>query len=138
MRQLTRRSLLLAGTAWLAAACTAAPSVEVDPAAYNFGAIPATAPVSATVQVVNRGRGMLRLGAVRTSCGCTQATLDAAELRSGAATNLTITFDPQAHPGLYGPLLRLVYLSTNDPQQPELEIPVHVEILAPEENNEEK
>ncbi len=132
MYTLSRRGLLLASVAWVAAACAGTPVLQVNPDTYDFGAIPATAPVSATVQVTNGGRGVLRLGAVRTSCGCTQATLDATELGAGATANLTITFDPQAHPGLYGPLLRLVYLSSNDPQRPELEIPVHVEILAPE------
>jgi hypothetical protein len=34
----------------------------------------------------------------------------------------TATYDPQAHPGLYGPLLRIVYLKSNDPAQPEVEI----------------
>jgi hypothetical protein len=112
--------------------CASAPVLQVNPDSYDFGAIPATSPVSATVQVTNTGRGVLRIGDVRTSCGCTQATLDATELGAGVAANLTITFDPQAHPGLYGPLLRVVYVSSNDPQRPEIEIPVHVEILAPE------
>jgi hypothetical protein len=70
---------------------------------------------------------------VRTSCGCTTATLAATTVPAGAAVDLQVTFDPQAHPGLYGPLLRIVYLSSNDPAQPEVEIPVSVEILAPEE-----
>lgn len=122
--------LLLAG---LIAACGGAPAVAVFPDAIDFGAIAADAPVTATVQVYNQGTAALRIDGVRTSCGCTTATLSAKTVAVGGAVDLQVTFDPQAHPGLYGPLLRIVYLTSNDPAQPELEIPVSVEILAPEE-----
>jgi hypothetical protein len=105
----------------------------VAPAAIDFGAIPADKPVITTVQVYNEGTAALRIENVRTSCGCTTATLSSTTIAAGEAADLQVTFDPQAHPGLYGPLLRIVYLTSNDPTQPEVEIPVSVEILAPEE-----
>ncbi|RIK51240.1 MAG: hypothetical protein DCC57_10915 [Chloroflexi bacterium] len=133
MPRLFARFLLPMLLAGLLAACGGAPAMTVAPAAIDFGAIPADNPVSTTIQVYNQGTAALRIDNVRTSCGCTTATLSSTTVAAGAAVDLQVTFDPQAHPGLYGPLLRIVYLSSNDPTQPELEIPVSVEILAPKE-----
>jgi Protein of unknown function (DUF1573) len=126
-----RPILLLVVLAFVLAACGGSPTLAILPATYDFGAIAEDAPVTATLQVANTGRGKLIISGITTSCGCTTAKVDEAELTPGAVTNLTITFDPQAHPGLYGPLLRMVYLHSNDPAQPEVEVPVTVDILDP-------
>lgn len=133
MLHLIRPVLLLLLLAIVLAACGGSPALAVSPATYDFGAIAADAPVTTTLQVSNAGQGKLSITGVSTSCGCTTAQLEETTLAPGAVTNLTITFDPQAHPGLYGPLLRTVYLQSNDPAQPEVEVPVHVDILAPKE-----
>lgn len=126
------RFILLIGLlAVVLAACGGSPTLAVLPATYDFGEIAADAPVTTTLQVSNMGQGKLTIDSITTSCGCTTAKVDETELAPGAVTNLTITFDPQAHPGLYGPLLRMVYLQSNDPAQPEVEVPVSVEILDP-------
>ena len=126
------RFILLIGLlAVVLAACGGSPTLAVLPATYDFGEIAADAPVTTTLQVSNTGQGKLTIDSITTSCGCTTAKVDETELAPGAVTNLTIAFDPQAHPGLYGPLLRMVYLQSNDPAQPEVEVPVSVEILDP-------
>jgi hypothetical protein len=123
--------LLLVLLAAVLAACGGSPRMAVLPATYDFGKIAEDAPVTATVQVSNTGKGKLTISSITTSCGCTTAKVDETELAPGATTNLTITFDPQAYPGLYGPLLRMIYLESNDPAQPEVEVPVSVDILDP-------
>jgi hypothetical protein len=133
MRRPVLRALLPVLLIWLLAACTAAPAIVVEPAAYDFGGIRPTEPASATLAVRNAGDSDLEITGVSTSCGCTTANLSRTALASGETADLKITFDPQAHPGLYGPLLRIVYLESNDPTQPELEIPVTVDVLQPEE-----
>jgi hypothetical protein len=117
----------------LLAACGGTPAIAVMPEKIDFGAIPASDPVTPTVEVRNEGNDALHISGVSTSCGCTTATLSSPEVAVGAAADLQISFNPQAHPGLYGPLLRIVYLQSNDPAQPELEVPVTVEILRPKE-----
>jgi hypothetical protein len=128
---LIRPLILLILSALLLAACGGTPTLAVVPATYDFGEIAADAPVTTTLRVTNVGKGELNISSVATSCGCTTAQLEETTLAPGAATDLTVTFDPQAHPGLYGPLLRMVYLQSNDPAQPEIEVPVHVMILEP-------
>jgi len=121
---LTAGILILAG-------CGGAPAISVDPVQLDLGKIASTAPVSSTLQLTNTGTDTLLIGDLRTSCGCTSAVVAEKTLRAGASTDLTITFDPLTHPGLYGPVLRLVYVASNAGQ--ELEIPVQVTILSPEE-----
>jgi hypothetical protein len=135
MRPLSAHVLSLLLLVGLLAACGGAPAIAVAPVEIDFGPIAAANPVTTTVQVRNQGRGTLRLEGVRTSCGCTTANLSKTEIAAGDTAELQVTFDPQAHPGLYGAVLRLVYLTSNDPATPELEIPVTVEILNPEEES---
>jgi len=130
-----RSILLLVVIVAVLAACGGSPALAVLPATYDFGEVAADAPVTATLQVSNTGQGKLTIDSITTSCGCTTAKVDEAKLTPGSVTNLTITFDPQAHPGLYGPLLRMVYLHSNDPAQPEVEVPVTVDILDPNEES---
>jgi hypothetical protein len=127
--------LMLAFVLFLLMACTAAPQIAVEPGEVELGNIAAADPVTSTLRIRNQGEGLLQINSLRTSCGCTIAEIDETTIRPGAEALMTIAFDPQAHPGLYGPLMRLIYIESNDPEQPELEIPLTVHILAPEEAN---
>jgi hypothetical protein len=117
----------------LIVACSGTPAIVVEPPAIDFGDIGAVDPVTGSLLLRNAGQGTLRLSDIRTSCGCTTATTGAETLAPGEQTELVVTFDPQAHDGLYGPLLRMVYIKSNDPDSPDLEIPVTVNVLNPEE-----
>jgi hypothetical protein len=131
-RSLTIAVLFLA-VAVVLTACGSKPSIVVEPIGLELGDIPATEMVQGTLRVRNEGQGELYIDSLRTSCGCTGALVRKENLAPGEETDLVITFDPQAHPGLYGSLLRVVYLESNDPETPELEIPINVHVLAPEE-----
>ncbi|MBX2997997.1 MAG: DUF1573 domain-containing protein [Caldilineaceae bacterium] len=114
-------------------ACTGSPTIVATPAGFDFGDIPAADIVTGAITIQNTGNRPLQIKELRTSCGCTVVTVGETTVAPGAETPLTIRFDPQAHPGLYGPLLRMIYVQSNDPNQPELEIPVTVTILSPQE-----
>ena len=117
----------------LLSACGGAPSVLATPAELDLGAIPAADPVTGTLVIRNQGNAPLRIESLSTSCGCTTAEVANETIAPNSETTLRVTFDPLAHAGLYGPLLRLVYVATNDPNLPELGIPVTVTVLDPEE-----
>lgn len=123
---------LLSALVWLTG-CTQAPALVVEPAMFDFGKISSIEPVQVDLQVHNGGQTSLIITGLSTSCGCTSARVDQEAVEPGQSTTLSVAFDPRAHPGLYGPLLRMVYVTSNDPDHPELEIPIHVYVLAPEE-----
>lgn len=103
------------------------PRVEVVPASYDFGQV-GSEPVTTVFAVRNEGGGPLQIESVTTSCGCTTAQLSADSIAPGQAADLTVTFDPQAHPGSVGKFVRFVYLRTNDPQAAEVEVQITADV----------
>lgn len=117
------------------------PQIEVEPAQLDWGSISAAnGLVSQTVVVRNKGTGDLIVKKISTSCGCTTARLTTARrttpqlgmdhgslpplrevIQPSEEATLTITYDPNFH-FARGPITRVVYLVTNDPRQPEVEV----------------
>lgn len=106
-----------------------APQAAVSPASYDLGQIGPGNPVTTTFAVSNQGNGPLLIESVTTSCGCTTAQISSQTIAPGASADLTVTFDPQAHAGATGQFLRYIYLRTNDPTAPEVEVEIRVEVV---------
>ncbi|MEK7620621.1 MAG: DUF1573 domain-containing protein [Patescibacteria group bacterium] len=112
---------VLAITLWPAAPA----QIGVSTTSVDFGEIDqGGGPVTTSVQVRNDGGQPLNIFRVSTSCGCTTATLDSSPIEPGNSRPLTIQFDPMVHPDENGPITRMVYLQSSDPNQPELEIEI--------------
>lgn len=112
------------------AGCSARiPQAAVSPADYDFGQIGPDNPVTTTFVVNNPGNGPLQIESVTTSCGCTTAQISSQIIAPGASADLTVTFDPQAHAGAAGEFLRYVYLRTNDPASPEVEVEIKANVI---------
>ncbi len=105
----------------------APPRIAVSSASVEFGPIGSRA--ERTVQVRNLGRAPLVITAISSSCGCTTARIGKQELAPGEGADLTITFDVKAHGPQTGPAEHAVYLRTNDPKRPEVEIEVRAVVL---------
>jgi len=116
------------GYGWLRAAPSEPPRIAVTPPEFDFGDVGPELAVSHVFTVTNTGGAVLDISGVSTSCGCTTAAIEAAQLQPGESTALTVTFDPQAHDGATGRFLRLVYLRSNDPQTPETQVQLWVTV----------
>ncbi len=114
----------LAGYGYLQSAAPKPPQIAITPSLYEFGAIDPTEVVTHQFAVRNDGGRRLEIGRISTSCGCTTAEVDAKALGPGDATMLRVTFDPQAMgTDLSGSaIVRVVYLQSNDPDDPEVEV----------------
>lgn len=100
---------------------------EAKPAAvlshdhYDFGdIIPQRGTVSTDFSLANKGDADLRILDVATSCSCTTAVAERSVLAPGESTRIHVTFDPLAHAGVSGPIVRTIYVKTDDPKAPEL------------------
>ncbi len=78
---------------------------------------------------------------VTTSCGCTKAEIEREKLDPGQETLLKILFDATTHhsEGMRDPaqpedVSHLVYLRSNDPDQPEVEIEIRAQLIAQKES----
>jgi hypothetical protein len=119
----------------LAVGCTAnaeSPGqIELSATEFDFGAVPNDKPVSQVFQVRNAGRGPLEILGLSTSCGCTTAEIDDHRLAPGATTNLTVTYDPQAHDGATDEFMRIVYVRSDDPATAEATLTLRVKVVDP-------
>ncbi|MGB9777360.1 MAG: DUF1573 domain-containing protein [Anaerolineae bacterium] len=104
--------------------------IQLSVTDFNLGTIPNTQPVSHTFEIRNVGRGGLEITGLSTSCGCTTAEVVRRRLAPGEATDLLVTFDPQAHGGQTGSFLRQVYIRSTDPETPEAVLTLRVTVTA--------
>jgi hypothetical protein len=84
-----------------------------------------------TYTVRNEGGSLLEIQKISTSCGCTQATMGTNTIPPGGSAELKVTMDP-VEDDLYGELMRVIYVRSNDPDNPEVEVEFRVEIRRPE------
>lgn len=78
--------------------------------------------------VKNEGEATLEIGTISTSCTCTSAEVEENNIEPGESTTLTVTFDPTVHEEPKDKFKRTVFIETNDPNTPEAEIFIWVDI----------
>lgn len=103
-------------------------NVHLPLATWDWGTIPATPPVVQTFPIQNTGDKPLLITNVVTSCGCTTAHLSSSVIPAGQRADLVVTFDPNFH-ATSGPVTRLVWLETNDPDQPVVELRIDANVV---------
>lgn len=117
-----------------------APKIEIPANEYDAGTISMVGgPVKHTYEIRNAGIGDLKINSIWTSCHCTTAKLKVGDKTSpefgmdkrstsqkiapGQTGFLEVIFDPAFHgPQGIGEAVRVVYLSTNDPQNKKVEV----------------
>ena len=123
-------ALLLAFGLLLTACSKPPPRIVVEPAAQDLGERPQEL-LELTYTVRNEGGSPLEITRVSASCDCTKAVLDRNVIPPGESAQLRVTLDP-VEDNLYGNILRVIYLRSNDPDTPEAEVEFRVSILKPE------
>ena len=124
---------------YLRAGVQAPPRIEVTPAALDFGEILPTEKATVEYTVKNGGGSPLEILRVSTSCGCTTAEVGKTTLRPGETTPLRVTFDPQAMraEGLEEEeIYRVIFLRSNDPERPEVQVELRGRVLPAEASEE--
>lgn len=106
------------------------PKIIVDRKLHDFGVIPQFGgKVETTFTVTNQGDESLEIGTLTTSCSCTAASVSDSLLAPGESATLKVVFDPNLHEEPFDVFKRTIFIPTNDPKNPELEISVQVDIL---------
>jgi hypothetical protein len=98
------------------------PRLAVDATAHDFGTVDLSQTVRHTFRISNRGRGVLRLQAGRTTCSaCTIAALDKTELGSGDTSNVVVEYKPGSFSRDFRQTATVL---SNDPEHPRVELTV--------------
>jgi hypothetical protein len=104
------------------------PNVDLPVTRFDWGTIPLSPPAEYTFPIQNMGNQPLLITRVVTSCGCTTAALSSSVIPSGQRADLQVTFDPNFHAAA-GPVVRLVWLETNDPDMPLVELRLDANVV---------
>lgn len=105
------------------------PKISLNRTLHDFGIIPQYGgTVETTFTVTNDGTANLEIGQITTSCACTSATIEDSVIEPGEESTLTVVFDPDLHEEPLDVFKRTVFLPTNDPNTPEAEVAVQVDI----------
>lgn len=121
------RRLVLIVAVWLVAACTPGGTPDIDVAtSHDLGTVVKGARAVADLPVRNLGTGPLAVAAVSTSCGCTTATLTPMTIAPGAEGRLHIEYNSNAHAEDMGRIDRSVFISSNDPDEDDVQIRITV------------
>ena len=126
--------LILACTAlFVLAACAkkSPPHIVVEPVSQELGEVPQQK-IELIYTVRNDGESDLQIEKISTSCDCTKAVIDQEQIAPGQSAVLTVTLDP-TQDNLYGDVTRVIYLRSNDPENPEVSVEFHAIIQLPEE-----
>jgi len=114
----------------LAACARGQPDIAVDVTRHDFGSIPQGQVATAEITVRNTGQGALKIEAVSTSCGCTSARVEPTTIPPGGEGRLLIRYDSGLHPDS-GPVRRHIYIASNDPDEPEVEVIITADVQEP-------
>jgi rhodanese-related sulfurtransferase len=108
---------------------TSGPKITLDHTLHKFGVITQFGgTVEATFIVKNEGTEMLEIGDITTSCSCTSASISSSAILAGGQAELTVVFDPDFHEEPVDVFKRTVFIPTNDPANPEMEVAIEVDI----------
>lgn len=105
------------------------PALSVDKKMHDFGLVPQYGgKVETTFNLTNTGKEDLEIGTITTSCSCTSASVEKLSLKPSESTVMKVVFDPNLHEEPFDVFKRTVFIPTNDPNNPELEVSVQVDI----------
>tara|TARA_B100000745_G_C20148595_1_gene393825 strand:+ start:444 stop:1325 length:882 start_codon:yes stop_codon:yes gene_type:complete len=105
-------------------------NITLDRTFHDFGEIPQYGGVvNTSFTVTNEGEDTLEIGDITTSCSCTSATVEKSSIEPGESVKLNVVFDPDLHAEPLDVFKRTVFIPTNDPNSPEAEVVIQVDIL---------
>jgi hypothetical protein len=109
----------LLATLWVSAGLQAAPKLVCAQPVHEFGNVEGSAPVIHTFSVRNEGDSDLVIKKIHAPCGCTTFRLENKTLAPGATLEIPVTLSLA---GRKGPQQKSLYLETNDPALPTLQL----------------
>lgn len=101
------------------------PDMKFDVMEHDFGKIDDSGPVEFDFRFTNKGAGLLKIGNVQTTCGCTVPTLERKEYSGDESGVIKVRFDPKHKSG---PQTKVITVETNDRSQPRIQLTIKSDI----------
>jgi len=104
------------------------PAIKFDELKRDFGNKKVGEVLTHTFRFENAGDEPLVIHRIRTSCGCTAAIPKKKELDPGEKSEIQVKFNTQ---GYYGEQNKFIYVESNDPSQPTVQLIISASIEVP-------
>jgi hypothetical protein len=129
---LKRKGLIILMVGALLASCAGGtPDLVLDQEEIDIGQVINGEIRTIEMPLRNIGERDLVIEGVSTSCGCTQAKVEPSTIPPGESGVLVVEYDSGAHgPEANGPVLRQIFIASNDTDQPEVEFRFTAEVIA--------
>lgn len=123
--------MTIVSVGFMLAACGGGePDIDLAQSQIDLGVVTNGEIPTIEIPVRNLGSGDLIIEAVTTSCGCTSASITPEVIPPGGTGTLAIQYDSGAHgPDEVGPVMRQIFIASNDPDEPEIEFRFRAEIV---------
>ena len=109
------------------------PAIKIIPETYDLGTVIYGEVAKHIFTIENIGDEPLEILKLSTSCGCTKALMADEDkiIVPGQSVELAVTFDPAVHKDDtdLGDISRIIYIVTNDPNQPRLEAEITARVI---------
>jgi hypothetical protein len=102
------------------------PQIEITPSSFNFGEIEYGIIAEHVFHLKNLGSETLEIKRLSTSCGCTSAEVDKEVISTGEQIELKVIYNTGLMSGAHarGRQERIIYIKTNDPVNPQVEVTI--------------
>lgn len=103
------------------------PKVDITPQNFDFGEIKYGDIVSHKFTIKNLGNEILKIKRIATSCSCTSAEASSLDINPNETAELLVTYDTGLMvkgPHGIGKQQRVIYIKTNDPVHPQIEVTI--------------
>jgi len=121
-------SVLSAASPAAASGAPAQPRLKFEAEKHDFGKVKQGQSMTYEFVFENLGDAPLVIEKVETSCGCTAALLSEKNIAPGKKGKIKTTFDTQ---GYGGRVTKFIFVESNDPSHPRVELAVTVDVQTP-------
>ncbi len=105
----------------------ASPKIVFEKEVYDFGQIAPRTKNNCEFKFTNTGQGLLEIGKIRSSCGCTVPALSKKEYASGESGSIKVTYRTGSYPG---GRKRYITVPSNDSARPKVRLTIKAKIVA--------
>ncbi len=101
------------------------PKIEFEKVIHDFGSIGPGTKQSCNFNFKNIGDGLLRIGKVKATCGCTVPKLKKKEYQPGESGTIKVRYSAEEHPGKVN---RKLYVSNSDKKNPNVMLTIKAKV----------
>jgi hypothetical protein len=102
-----------------------APKLVFEQPIHDFGSVAPGSESKCSFKFANKGKGVLKIGDVTKTCGCTVFTLAKKDYEPGEEGVIEVSYNADRAPGVR---TRKLYVLSNDPDNPRVELTIKANI----------